>query len=142
MESIAKLLQHKGGDVWSVAPEVAVYDAVALMAEKEVGALPVLRGEQLVGIVSERDYARKIILQGRSSRETTVAEVMTERVIYARPAQSVDECMALMTDKRVRHMPVLDGERLVGIISLGDLAKAVISEQQFVIEQLENYIHG
>lgn len=142
MESIAILLEHKGAEVWTVAPEVVVFDALALMAEKEVGALPVLREEKLVGIVSERDYARKIILQGRSSRETTVAEVMTERVAFVRPEQSVDECMALMTDKRVRHMPVIDSGRLVGIVSLGDLAKAIISEQQFVIEQLENYIHG
>lgn len=142
MENIAKLLVHKGAEVWVVAPDTSVYEAVELMAEKGIGALPVVREERMVGIISERDYARKIILQGRSSRDTSVAEVMTERVTFIRPEQNVDECMALMTEKRVRHMPVVEGDRLVGIVSLGDLAKAIISEQQFVIEQLENYIHG
>jgi CBS domain-containing protein len=112
------------------------------MADKQIGALMVMRDEKLVGIVSERDYARKVILKGRSSQETQVQDIMTSKVYCARPEQSVEECMALMTDKRVRHLPVLDGDRVDGIISIGDLVRSIIAEQQFVIEQLESYIHG
>lgn len=142
MESVRQLLESKGREVWSISPDATVYDAVKMMAEKQVGALAVTQGEELVGVFSERDYARKVTLEGRSSRDTTVGDIMTRRVCYAQLDQQVDECMAIMTEKRVRHMPVMEGDRLVGMISVGDLVKSVISEQKFVIEQLENYIHG
>jgi CBS domain-containing protein len=140
MASVKQLLQGKGHDVWSIGPEVSVYDAIAEMAKKEVGALAVLEGESLVGVISERDYARKVVLQGRSSRDTMVRDIMTTRVAYARPDQSVEDCMGMMTEKRVRHLPVMDGDKLLGMISIGDLVKAIIEEQQHVIEQLEQYI--
>ncbi len=140
MASVKQVLQTKGHEIWSVGPEVSVYDAIAEMAQKGVGALVVLEGETLVGVVSERDYARKVVLQGRSSRDTTIRDIMTTRVAYARPDQSVEDCMAVMTDKRIRHLPVLDGDKLVGMISIGDLVKSIIEEQQHVIEQLEQYI--
>jgi CBS domain-containing protein len=140
MASVKQLLQGKGHDVWSIGPEVSVYDAIAEMAKKEVGALAVLEGESLVGVISERDYARKVVLQGRSSRDTKVRDIMTTRVAYARPDQSVEDCMGMMTEKRVRHLPVMDGDKLLGMISIGDLVKAIIEEQQHVIEQLEQYI--
>ncbi len=140
MTIVAQLLQAKGSDIWSVTPDTSVYDAIMLMAEKGVGALLVLQGERLVGIVSERDYARKVILRGKSSKDTPVREIMTERVFYVRPEQSIEECMAIMTDRHIRHLPVLDGEQLVGIISIGDVVKATISNQEFLIQQLENYI--
>ena len=140
MASVKQLLQGKGHDVWSIGPEVSVYDAIAEMAKKEVGALAVLEGESLVGVMSERDYARKVVLQGRSSRDTKVRDIMTTRVAYARPDQSVEDCMATMTEKRIRHLPVMDGDKLLGMISIGDLVKAIIEEQQHVIEQLEQYI--
>jgi CBS domain-containing protein len=117
-----------------------VFDALRVMGEQEIGALAVMEGKRLVGIVSERDYARKVILKGRTSRGTTVGEIMTTPVLYTRPDQTVEECMAIMTDKRIRHLPVLDHETLVGMISLGDLVKSIIDEQQFIISQLENYI--
>ncbi len=113
-----------------------------LMAEKEVGALMVMEGAKLVGIISERDYARKVILQGRSSRTTQVKEIMTTRVVYAQPEQHIEECMALMTEKRVRHLPVMEEGQLLGVISIGDLVKSIIAEQKFIIEQLERYING
>lgn len=140
MTIVAQLLQAKGSDIWSVAPDTSVYDAIKLMADKGVGALLVLQGERLVGIVSERDYARKVILRGKSSKDTPVRGIMTERVFYVRPEQSIEECMAIMTDRHIRHLPVLEGERLVGIISIGDVVKAVISDQEFLIQQLESYI--
>ncbi len=142
MKTIKELLAQKGTTVHTVGPDASVYEAISLMAEKDVGALVVVDGESLVGIVTERDYARKITLEGRVSRDTRVAEIMTRRVACARPDQTVEECMALMTDKRVRHLPVLEDERLVGLISIGDLVKAIIAEQQFLIEQLEHYISG
>ncbi len=142
MKTIKELLAQKGTAVHTVGPDASVYEAISLMAEKDVGALVVVDGESLVGIVTERDYARKITLEGRVSRDTRVAEIMTRRVACARPDQTVEECMALMTDKRVRHLPVLEDERLVGLISIGDLVKAIIAEQQFLIEQLEHYISG
>jgi CBS domain-containing protein len=117
-----------------------VYDAIAKMAQEEVGALVVLEGESLVGVVSERDYARKVVLQGRSSRDTKIRDIMTTRVAYARPDQSVEECMATMTEKRIRHLPVMEGDKLLGVISIGDLVKSIMEEQQHVIEQLEQYI--
>lgn len=140
MASVKQLLQGKGHDVWSIGPEASVYDAIAKMAQEEVGALVVLEGESLVGVVSERDYARKVVLQGRSSRDTKVKDIMTTRVAYARPDQSVEDCMAMMTEKRIRHLPIMDGDKLLGVISIGDLVKYIIEEQKHVIEQLEQYI--
>ena len=140
MANVKQLLQAKGHDIWSVGPEDSVYDAIELMANKGVGALVVMEGDSLVGVLSERDYARKVELQGRSSRGTKIKEIMTSRVVYARPEQTVEECMALMTDKRIRHLPVMDGDEMLGVISIGDLVKAIIEEQQHVIEQLEQYI--
>jgi len=140
MITVRDILQHKGGQTWSVSRSSTVFDALVLMAEKNVGALLVLDGEKIVGIFSERDYARKIILKGKASKETSVEEIMTSEVTTVRPEQSVEECMALMTDKRIRHLPVLEGEQLIGLISIGDVVKAVISDKEFIIKQLENYI--
>ncbi len=142
MKIVGQLLQNKGRQVWSIGPEAMVYEALKLMAEKGVGALVVIEADQVVGIISERDYARKVSLQGKSDRTTPVREIMTSKVVYIRPEQSVEECMALMTDKHIRHLPVLEAGRLVGVISIGDVVKAVISEQEFMIAQLENYIIG
>lgn len=142
MKTVHQLLESKGSEVISVSPEAKVIDALRVMAERGIGAVLVVDNGRLVGIMSERDYARKIILKGKSSQDTHVREIMTDRVVYVRPQQTVPECMALMTNKRVRHLPVLDGDRLVGVLSLGDLVKETISEQQFIIQQLENYIRG
>ncbi len=142
MATVADLLRFKGHDVWAVAPDATVYDALKLMAEKNVGAVLVLDGDHVVGILSERDYARKVVLRGKSSRETPAREIMTPRVLYVHPNQSIEECMALMTDKHIRHLPVLENGRLVGVISIGDVVRAIISEQEFTIAQLENYITG
>ena len=142
MKSARQLLEAKGSEVWSVHPDAAVYDAIEMMADKEVGALMVIDGGALVGVISERDYARKVILRGRSSKDTAVKEIMTARVIYARPDQTVEDCMALMTEKRIRHLPIVDGKDLLGVVSIGDLVKTMLAEQQFVIEQLEQYISG
>jgi CBS domain-containing protein len=138
--TIRQIIDRKGRDVFSVAPDTTVYEALTLMAEKNIGALLVMRGEELAGIFSERDYARKIILLGRHSKDVSVAEIMTPKVVCIRPDQSATECMALMTEKRIRHLPVLETGRLAGMISIGDVVRAVISEQVFTIEQLENYI--
>ncbi|HEY3305457.1 MAG TPA: CBS domain-containing protein [Candidatus Binatia bacterium] len=140
MAKVKDILALKGQSVWSIAPDSSVYNAMKLMAEKGIGALMVIDGEKLVGILSERDYARKVILQGRASRTTQVREIMTSHVLYAQPEQNIEECMALMTDKRVRHLPVYEEGRLVGVISIGDLVKSIITEQKFIIEQLERYI--
>jgi len=142
MTTVRDLLRIKGNEVWSIAPDASVYEALTLMAEKDIGALLVLDGGQLAGILSERDYARKIVLKGKSSRETAVREIMTGKVMWTRPEQTIEECMALMTNKRIRHLPVLDEGRLIGVISIGDVVKSIISEQEFMIEQLENYITG
>lgn len=142
MKTARQLLDAKGADVVSVAPDTPVFDALRVMADRGIGAVLVMEAGRLIGIMSERDYARKVILQGRSSHETPVRFIMTERVVYARPEQTVAECMALMTDKRIRHLPVIDGGRLLGVLSIGDLVKETISEQEFLIRQLENYIHG
>jgi CBS domain-containing protein len=128
--------------VWSIPPDASVYEAIKLMADKGVGALLIMEGQRLVGIVSERDYARKVILQGKSSWDTPVSEIMTDKVFYVRPDQTVEDCMALMTAQRIRHLPVLDDERVIGVVSIGDLVKAVISEQEVRIQQLEQYIMG
>ena len=142
MTTVAQLLESKGHDVWSIGPNNSIFEAIELMAEKGVGALLVMEGEKLVGIISERDYARKVILKGKSSKETPVNDIMTENVLFARPEQDVQECMALMTDKRIRHLPIIDDSEVVGMISLGDLVKTIIAEQQFTIQQLEQYISG
>jgi len=140
MAKVKDILALKGQSVWSVTPDSSVYDAMKLMAEKGIGALMVIDGEKIVGILSERDYARKVILQGRASRTTQAREIMTSHVLYAQPEQNSEECMALMTDKRVQHLPVYEKSRLVGVISIGDLVKSIITEQKFIIEQLERYI--
>ena len=142
MTYVSQLLSAKGTDVWSVTPDYTVFAALVLMAEKEVGALLVLDGESLVGVFSERDYARKVILRDKSSRDTSVSEVMSAPVIVVRPDQSIEECMSLMTEKRTRHLPVLDNGKLTGLISIGDVVKAVISDREAVIDQLESYITG
>lgn len=140
--TVRELLEGKGHDVWSIGPDASVYDALVLMAEKGVGALVVVSDNTPVGLISERDYARKLVLEGRNSRETPVRDVMTRRVFGVGPDQTVEECMALMTDKRIRHLPVTAGTELIGVVSIGDLVKAIIAQQQFLIEQLENYISG
>ncbi|MGI9261987.1 MAG: CBS domain-containing protein [Woeseiaceae bacterium] len=142
MKSVNDILKSKGNDIWAVKPENTVYDSLQLMADKGIGSLLVMDGEKLVGIVTERDYARKVILEGKSSKKSTVAEVMTRRVLCVSPERTVDECMALMTDKRARHLPVLDHKRVIGVVSIGDLVKAMISEQQVLIDQLQHYISG
>ena len=140
--SIRSILKTKDGTVHSVSPETSVFDALQQMAEANVGALLVMQDKKLVGIVSERDYARKIVLKGRTSPDTPVSAIMSTKVLCATPDQTVGECMGLMTAKAIRHLPVLEHKAVIGIVSIGDLVKAIISEQQFVIEQLENYIHG
>jgi CBS domain-containing protein len=142
MKTVRDVLRVKGNNCWSIGPNDSVYDAMKIMAEKEIGALLVIEKDKLVGIISERDYARKVILQGRSSKTTAVREIMTARVAYADPDMGVEQCMAVMTEKRIRHLPVLDRERLCGVISIGDLVKSIITEQKFIIEQLERYISG
>lgn len=142
MKTVKDILKVKGRDVWSIGPGTSVYDVMKIMADREVGALMVMEGTKLIGIISERDYARKVILQGRSSKNTQVKEIMTTHVMYARNEQTVDECMALMTEKRIRHLPVINEGQLIGVISIGDLVKSIIDEQRFVIEQLERYISG
>lgn len=142
MTTIASLLRTKGRDTWHVAPDSTVYDAIKLMADRGIGALLVMDGGKLVGIVSERDYARKVALMDRSSRDTPVRDIMTDRVVYVHPQQSVEQCMALMTNKRIRHLPVMKGDDVVGIVSIGDLVKSLIADRDHLIEQLENYITG
>lgn len=141
MKTISQLLQAKGREIHSIAPDTRVFDALKLMADKNVGALVVIESGRLAGIFSERDYARKVILLGKSSHDIPVREIMTGKVITVHPGQTVEECMALMTEKRIRHLPVTEGERLVGVLSIGDLVKEVIAEQEQTIKQLESYIH-
>jgi CBS domain-containing protein len=142
MKTVQQILRHKGSMVWSVTPETMVYEALRLLAEKDVGALLVLEGGRLVGIISERDYARKVVLKGKSALDTPVKEIMTGRVMCVRPDQTVEECMALVTQKRIRHLPVIVDDQVVGVVSIGDLVKATIDEKDFLIKQLENYITG
>jgi CBS domain-containing protein len=142
MVTVKQLLDQKGHEVLSIGPDDSVFDAIKKMADNNVGSLVVTEGEKLVGKITERHYARNVFLKGKSSPETTVREIMSTRVVCARPEQSVEECMAVMTDKAVRHLPVLDKKQLIGIISIGDLVKSIISDQKFVIEQLEHYIAG
>jgi len=139
---IGALIGNKGGQVWSLEPSSSVYDAIAMMAEKRVGALLVMRGGELLGIVSERDYARKVILQGRSSHETPVSEIMSSPVLTVTPEHTVGECMRLVTEKRIRHLPVMEKGRVTGIVSIGDLVNWLISEQQETIRHLETFISG
>ncbi len=140
-ETITWILRNKSGGIWSIAPDATVYDALSMMAEKEVGALLVMSAGKLVGIISERDYARKIILQGRSSRDTTVQEIMTGGAMHTvTPEDTIDECMRMMTRHRIRHLPVLDQGKLIGIVSIGDLVNAIISEQARTIDHLHMYI--
>lgn len=142
MKTVANILQRKGHDYYWVRPEDTVFAALTEMEERDVGALLVMAGDRLVGIVSERDYARKVALLDRSSRSTSVAEIMTARVVVVPPEHTVDACMALMTDKHIRHLPVVQDDAVVGVISIGDVVEAMISEQEFMIEQLERYISG
>ena len=139
-ETIAGILKNKAGAIWSLSPDATVYAAIAMMAEKAVGALLVMREGTLVGIISERDYARKVILQGRSSKDTLVQEIMTSSVITVTPEHSVDESMRIITQHRIRHLPVLEHDKLVGIVSIGDLVKAIISDQAQTIDHLHTYI--
>ena len=141
MKTVAQILKLKPSGVISIRSDVPVLDALKLLADKDVGAVLVMDGSRLVGIVSERDYARKVELKGRSSRDTPVSAIMTPEVVCVTPTQTNEECMALMTEKRARHLPVIDNGRVVGVLSIGDLVKDAISEQQFIIEQLEHYIH-
>ncbi len=142
MKTVRDILKTKGSDVWSVEPDATVLDALQRMADKEVGALVVMQGEQIVGLISERDYARKIILHGRSSPTTLVREIMTSPVVYIHLDQPIEECMSLMTEKRTRHLPVMENGKLVGLISIGDIVKSIIADQQFIIEQLVRYVSG
>jgi len=139
---VNQLLKTKGNEIWSVAPQATVYEALQIMSEKDVGALLVLDKGSLVGIFSERDYARKLILKGRFSKDTTVGELMTREVLYIESQSTIEHCMALMTVKHVRHLPVLENERLIGIVTIGDVVKQIISDQEFTIQQLERYIKG
>jgi len=141
MKTLRQLLEAKGREVYSIAPDARVFDALRLMADKSVGALIVMEGGRIAGILSERDYARKVILHGKSSHDIQVRDIMTSKIITVHPGQTVEECMALMTEKRIRHLPVTEGERLIGVLSIGDLVKEVIAEQQQTIKQLESYIH-
>ena len=140
--TVRQLIDRKGNAVWATRPDSTVFDALTLMAEKGVGALLVLDGDRLVGIFSERDYARKVILKGKSSHSTSVSEIMTEKVVVVHPHHTMNDCMALMTDKHIRHLPVVEGGSVIGVISIGDVVKEIISEQEFVIDQLESYITG
>ncbi len=142
MKLVSDILKSKGHEIWAVKPGDTVFESLQLMAEKEVGSLLVMDEDRLVGIVTERDYARKVILEGKTSKDSSVAEVMTKHVLCVTPERTVDECMALMTDKRARHLPVVENKRVIGLVSIGDLVKALISEQQVLIDQLQHYISG
>ncbi len=142
MKTIRQLLDKKGRHVWSIHPDATMFDAVKKMAEKDVGSLVVMDGEKVLGIINERLYARNVVLKGKTSPATPVRDIMERHVIVARPDYTVEQCMALMSDKRVRHLPVIDREKLIGIVSIGDLVKSTIDDQKFTIDQLEHYIHG
>ena len=140
--TVRHILQQKGRNLWTIAPDATVFDALAKMAEKDVGSLVVMDREKLIGIITERHYSRNVILKGKTSPTTLVKEIMDRNVVHVRPDHPVELCMTLMTEKRVRHLPVLEGDKVMGIISIGDLLKSIISKQKFVIDELEHYIHG
>ena len=142
MKTVQQLLESKRQNLVSVTPSSTVLDALKVMAEKEIGAVIVIEDGHLVGIFSERDYARKVVLQGKASKDTPVREIMTEKVVCVSPDQTIEDCMGLMTDKRIRHLPVLDHKKVIGVISIGDVVKEMLSEKEFVIKQLESYIHN
>lgn len=142
MRYVSEILKSKNTEIWSISPDSSVYKALQCLADKNVGALLVLQENELVGIFSERDYARKVILQGKFSKDTPVRDIMSSNILFVRPDQTVEECMALMTEKHFRHLPVYEGKELIGLISIGDVVKAIISGQKFEIKQLENYIGG
>jgi CBS domain-containing protein len=142
MTTIKNVLKSKGNKIFSISSDESVFDAIKLMSENKVSSLLILDNEKLLGIITERDYAWKIILQGKSSKNTKVKEIMTTDILYAEPSQTIEECMALMTEKRIRHLPVLENNKLLGLVSIGDLVKAIIEEQKFVIKQLEHYLHN
>ena len=141
-ETISELLSHKGAAVWTISPDATVFDAIQMMADKNIGALLVTESDKLVGIISERDYTRKVVLKGKASKSTAVKEILSSQIIHVTPAHTVQECLRLMTDHHVRHLPVLDGEKVVGIISIGDLVNWIISAQHTTISQLQTYITG
>jgi len=142
MDNVSQILAKKGNTIYSIPPDAKVYEALELMADKNVGAVAVLFKEQIVGIFSERDYARKVVLLGRSSKDLAVQDIMSTRIYYVTPEKSVDDCMALMINKKIRHLPVLENNILAGVISIGDVVKAVIGEKEFIIDQLVHYITG
>ena len=142
MTIVKHVLDKKGHGVHSIPPDASVFDALKVMAENDIGSLVVLDGDKLVGLITERHYAREIVLKGRTSPQTLVRDIMTTKVTFARPDQSVDECMALMTMRTVRHLPVLEGGRLIGLVSIGDMVNSIIHDQKFLIEELEHFIHG
>ncbi len=142
MTTVRQLLDQKGRNTWSIHPDATVFDAIAKMAEKDIGSLVVMEGDEFVGIITERHYARNVVLKGKTSPATPVRDIMERHVVIAGPELSVDQCMALMTEKRERHLPVFEGKKLVGTVSIGDLVKSTISDQKFLIDQLEHYIHG
>ena len=142
MTTVRQLLDQKGGNIWSVHPDATVFDAIAKMAEKDVGSLAVMECEELVGIITERHYARNVVLKGKTSLTTPVRDIMERHVVIAQSGQSVDECMAVMSEERVRHLPVFEGKKPIGIVSIGDLVKSIIGDQKLAISQLEQYIHG
>jgi CBS domain-containing protein len=135
-------LEKKGYDVWSVPPDATVYDALRLLDERDIGALLVIRGDELVGILSERDYARKVALKGKTSMKTPVSEIMTEKVVVVGPERTIEQAMAIMTDRRLRHLPVVEDDQVIGLVSIGDLVKEIIADREFIIDQLETYISG
>ena len=141
-DTIAEILRKKGGAIWSISPDASVYESIAMMADKRIGSLLVMSGGKLVGIVSERDYARKVILQGRSSKDTPVEDIMTRDVITVTPDHSIEDCMRIITQKRIRHLPVLCESEVIGMISIGDLVNSIISAQADTIDHLHTYIHG
>ena len=142
MTTVRQLLDQKGRKIWSIHPDATVFDAIAKMAEMDIGSLVVMDRDELVGIITERHYSRNVILKGKTSPTTPVRDIMERYVVVARPEQSVDQCMALMSEKRVRHLPVFEGKKPIGIVSIGDLVKSIIGDQKFTIDQLEHYIHG
>ncbi|HOL45675.1 MAG TPA: CBS domain-containing protein [Candidatus Saccharicenans sp.] len=142
MVTVKQMLEEKGSEVWTISPEATVYEALKIMADKDIGALIVVQNDQVVGIISERDYARKVMLRGKSSLDTPVKDIMSTEIYYVEPEVSAEECMALMTEKRIRHLPVMENGKLIGVISIGDAVKSIISTQKVTIEHLQNYIMG